>query len=74
MSTGIDQESGALQNITFKVKPGEVFIAPQDLFHYNHNQECVPNAFFQTFDTPDTGTLNVIGALAAFGACSFRPR
>jgi hypothetical protein len=68
MSAGIAQENGALQNITFKTNPGEVFVAPQGLIHYNHNQECVPNAFFQTFNSADPGALNIIAALAALGA------
>jgi hypothetical protein len=68
MSAGIAQENGALQNITLKINPGEVFTAPQGLLHYNHNQNCTPNVFFQSFDSADPGALNVIGALAAFNA------
>jgi hypothetical protein len=67
MSAGIAQENNSLQNITFTVNPGEAFVVPQGLFHYNHNKECEPNAFFQTFDSADPGALNVIGALASFG-------
>jgi hypothetical protein len=66
MSVGIAQENLALQNITLTINPGEVFMAPQGLLHYNHNQQCEPNAFFQTFDSADPGVLNVIGALADF--------
>lgn len=40
----------------------------QGLLHYNHNQECEPNIFFQSFDNADGGAINVIGALAAFSA------
>jgi hypothetical protein len=68
MSAGIAQENGALQNITININPGEVFTAVQGLLHYNHNQKCIPNAFFQSFDSADPGALNVIGALAAFGS------
>ena len=66
MSAGISQENGNLQNITFDVNPGETFVVPQGLLHYNHNQECFPNVFFQSFDSADGGALNVIGALSAF--------
>ena len=66
MSAGIAQENGNLQNITFSVGPGETFVVPQGLLHYNHNQQCEPNIFFQSFDSADPGALNVIGALAAF--------
>lgn len=69
MTGGVAQENGALQNITIKIGVGEVFIAPRGLLHFNLNQECVPNAFFQSFDSADPGpALNVIGALAAFNA------
>jgi hypothetical protein len=64
---GIAQENTFLQNITFDVNPGEVFVAPQGLLHYNHNIDCTPNVFLQTFSNADPGNaLNVIGALAAF--------
>ena len=66
MGTGVSQENGNLQDITFDVNPGEVFVAPQGLMHFNHNQQCEPNVFFQSFDSADPGALNVIGALAAF--------
>ena len=66
MDAGISQENGAAQNITLKIDPGEVFVVPQGLMHYNHNQQCVPNVFFQSFSDSDPGALNVIGALAAF--------
>ena len=66
MDAGIAQENGNLQNITFDVNPGETFVVPQGLLHYNHNQQCFPNVFFQSFDSADAGALNVIGALAAF--------
>ena len=55
------------QNITFSVSPGEVFIAPQGLMHYNHNQECHGLAFLQFFNSNDAAALNVINALAALG-------
>jgi hypothetical protein len=68
-TAGIAQENTFLQNITFDVNPGEVFVAPQGLLHHNHNQECTPNVFIQTFSNADPGAaLNVIGALAAFNA------
>lgn len=66
MSAGISQENGNQQDITLDINPGETFVVPQGLMHYNHNQECVPNVFFQSFDSADPGALNVIGALAAF--------
>ena len=66
MGAGIAQENLAEQNITFSVNPGEVFIAPQGLLHYNHNQECEPLAFLQFFNSNDAAALNVIGALAMF--------
>ena len=68
MSAGISQENGFAQDITLEINPGEVFAVPQGLMHYNHNQECEPNVFFQSFDSADPGALNVIGALAAFNA------
>ena len=67
MSAGIAQENGAAQNITFPVTAGEVFVAPQGLLHFNHNQECEANAFFQSFNSADPGALNVINALASLG-------
>ena len=48
------------------MNPAETFVVPQGLLHYNHNQECVPNVFYQSFSDSDPGALNVIGALAAF--------
>ena len=65
MAAGIAQENGAAQDITFDVGPGEVFVVPQGLMHYNHNDQCEPNAFFQTFTSADPGAINVVGALAA---------
>ena len=65
MDAGISQENGAAQDITFEVGPGEVFVVPQGLMHYNHNQQCVPNIFFQSFTSADPGAINVINALAA---------
>jgi mannose-6-phosphate isomerase-like protein (cupin superfamily) len=70
MDAGIAQESGAAQDITFDVNPGEVFVVPQGLLHHNHNAQCTPNAFLQSFTSSDPGALNVIGALAAMGAGS----
>ena len=66
MDAGISQENGAAQDITIKINPGEVFVVPQGLLHYNHNAQCEPNVFFQSFSNSDPGALNVIGALAAF--------
>jgi hypothetical protein len=68
MDAGIAQENGAAQNITFQVGPGEVFVAPQGLLHHNHNRQCFPNVFLQSFTSSDPGALNVIGALAALNA------
>jgi hypothetical protein len=65
MDAGVAQENTFLQNITFEVKPGQVFIAPQGLLHYNHNNQCRPLAYLQTFNSADPGALNVINALAA---------
>ena len=70
MDAGISQENGAVQDITFEVGPGEVFVVPQGLMHHNHNRQCVPNVFLQSFTSSDPGALNVIGALAALGAGS----
>jgi hypothetical protein len=68
MDAGISQENGAAQNITFEVAPGEVFVVPQGLLHHNHNRQCFPNVFLQSFTSSDPGALNVIGALAALNA------
>ena len=65
MDAGIAQENGATQDITFDVNPGEVFVVPQGLLHYNHNAQCYPNVWFQTFSGSDPGTLSVTGAIAA---------
>eukprot|EP00892_Ulva_mutabilis_P012139 jgi/Ulvmu1/9298/UM050_0047.1 len=65
MDAGISQENGAAQDITFEVGPGEVFVVPQGLMHHNHNRQCFPNVFLQSFTSSDPGALNVIGALAA---------
>ena len=65
MDAGISQENGVAQDITFEVAPGEVFVVPQGLLHYNHNRQCVPNVFFQSFTSADPGAINVINALAA---------
>lgn len=70
MDAGISQENGAAQDITFDVGPGEVFVVPQGLLHHNHNAQCEPNVFLQSFTSSDPGALNVIGALAALGAGS----
>jgi mannose-6-phosphate isomerase-like protein (cupin superfamily) len=70
MDAGIAQENGAAQDITFDVNPGEVFVVPQGLLHHNHNAQCTPNVFLQSFTSSDPGALNVIGALAAMGAGS----
>ena len=68
MDAGISQENGAAQDITLEINPGEVFVVPQGLMHYNHNAQCEPNVFFQSFSDSDPGALNVVGALAAFNA------
>eukprot|EP00892_Ulva_mutabilis_P001903 jgi/Ulvmu1/11713/UM008_0124.1 len=65
MDAGISQENGAAQDITFEVAPGEVFVVPQGLVHYNHNSRCEPNLFTQTFSSADGGAINLVGALAA---------
>jgi Cupin len=65
MDAGIAQENLAAQNITLEINPGEVFVAAQGLLHYNHNRQCVPNVFLQSFNSADPGALNVVGALAA---------
>ena len=70
MDAGISQENGAAQDITFDVNPGEVFVVPQGLMHHNHNTQCFPNVFFQSFISSDPGAINVIGALAATNAGS----
>ena len=70
MDAGISQENGAAQDITFEVGPGEVFVVPQGLMHHNHNRQCFPNVFLQSFTSSDPGALNVIGALAALGGGS----
>lgn len=66
MNAGIAQENGGLQNITFTAKAGEVFIVPQGLLHYNHNDQCKVNAFFQSFNSADPGALTVGNAFNAF--------
>jgi len=65
MDAGVSQENGAAQDITFKVEPGEVMTVPQGLLHHNHNAQCTPNVWLQTFSGADPGALNVVGALAA---------
>lgn len=65
MDAGISQENGVAQDITFEVGPGEVFVVPQGLMHYNFNSRCEPNFFTQTFTSSDGGAINVVGALAA---------
>lgn len=67
MDGGISQENGAAQDITFQVEPGEVMVVPQGLLHHNHNAQCTPNVFLQTFSSSDPGAINVVGALAAMG-------
>ena len=65
MDAGISQENGFAQDITFEVAPGEVFVVPQGTLHHNHNNQCFPNVFLQSFSSSDPGALNVIGALPA---------
>ena len=50
--------------------PGQVFVVPQGLLHHNHNAQCIPNVWLQSFTSSDPGALNVIGALAAMNAGS----
>jgi Cupin len=64
MDAGIAQENASRQNITFQVKPGQVFTVPQGLLHYNHNNQCIPNMYLQTFNNADPGALSVTNALA----------
>ena len=45
-------------------------MVPQGLLHHNHNAQCEPNVFLQSFTSSDPGALNVIGALAAMIAGS----
>jgi hypothetical protein len=68
MDVGVAQENTALQNITLQINPSEVFVVPQGLLHYNHNRQCTPLAFFQTFNQAEGAALNVVGALAALSA------
>lgn len=65
MGAGIAEENGADQDITFEVQPGEVFVVPQGLPHFNHNSRCTPTLFTQTFSSADAGSINVVGVLAA---------
>lgn len=67
MDGGVSQENGAAQDITFDVNPGEVMVVPQGLLHHNHNAQCTPNVWLQSFSSSDPGALNVVGALAAMG-------
>jgi Cupin len=67
MDAGVAQENGADQDLTFKVNPGEVVVVPKGLLHHNHNAQCTPNVFLQTFTSSDPGALNGIGAIAAMG-------
>ena len=64
-NAGISQENGAAQDIVFDANPGSVFVVPQGLMHFNHNRECIPNVFFQSFTSADPGAINIVGALAA---------
>ena len=66
MGAGISEANGVAQDITLDINAGKVFAVPQGLMHCDHNQECEPNVFFQSFDSADPGALNVIGALVAF--------
>jgi hypothetical protein len=65
MDVGIAQENTFAQDITFDVNPGEVFIAPRGLMHHNHNRQCYPLAFYQSFASADPGALTITNALAA---------
>lgn len=38
------------------------------LLHFNHNKQCTPLVFTQTFNSADPGALNVVGALAALSS------
>lgn len=65
MDAGIAPENGGPQDITFEVRPGEVFVVPQGTIHHNYNNQCIPNLFIQAFTSADPGAINVVGALAA---------
>lgn len=68
MDAGISTENGNPQDITFAVNPGEVFVVPQNTLHHNHNAQCEPNVWLQSFTSSDPGALNMIGAISALGA------
>jgi len=65
MTAGIAEENGGRQNVTFTVGPGQSFLVPQGLLHYNTNKGCTPIVFVQMFNSADGGTINVINSLAA---------
>jgi mannose-6-phosphate isomerase-like protein (cupin superfamily) len=67
MGAGIAQENGAAQNIVFDVLPGEVFVVPQGLVHFNANNQCSPLVFLQSFNNADPGAISLGNALAALG-------
>jgi hypothetical protein len=67
MDAGIALENGSPQNLTFQVLPGEVFVVPKNTLHYNHNAQCKPNVFLQTFTSSDPGAINMVAALSAMG-------
>ncbi|KAK9808668.1 hypothetical protein WJX72_001603 [[Myrmecia] bisecta] len=70
MSTTLVWHTGGLQNITLTVSPGEVFVAVQGLLHFNHNPSCNPLVYFQSFNSADPGTVNIIAALAALNGAT----
>lgn len=65
MNAGISEENGGRQNVTFTVGPGQSFLVPQGLLHFNANKGCTPIVFIQMFNNADAGTISVVGALAA---------
>ena len=68
MDAGISTENGNPQDITFDVNAGEVFVVPQNTLHHNHNAQCIPNVWLQSFTSSDPGALNMIGALSSLNA------
>jgi len=65
MGAGLSEENGGRQNVTFDVSPGQSFLVPQGLVHFNANKGCTPLVFLQAFNHADPGAINIIGALAS---------
>ena len=63
MDAAIAEENGSAQDISFEVNPGEVFVVPQGLVHHNHNAQCTPSVFLQTFTSADPGVISIINTL-----------